>query len=214
MNLTACKVLVVDDVRFTRLILTRIVHELGVAAVYEADDGDTALALLQHEGADIDCIITDLDMPRLDGIGLLKAVREGVGATPRDVKVVLLTGYSELDRIGPAMRLDVDAFVAKPLSRQALEHCFARVFATAAEAVPADGVAEPTSTSAAPVAGERLVAIADIPPDVALARDLLFGNGRLLLAAGSPITPRIKSLLGDLLRISGLPSEAWVRAAG
>jgi two-component system, chemotaxis family, chemotaxis protein CheY len=130
LDLGARKILIVDDVRFTRLTLAKIIGSFGAPTILEAGDGESALAVLQHEGAGTDCIITDLDMPKLDGVGLLQAVRTGRGNVPRDTKVVLLTGHSELDRIGPALHFDVDAFLAKPASHRAIEACFQRLFGT------------------------------------------------------------------------------------
>jgi CheY-like chemotaxis protein len=220
LDLGARKILIVDDVRFTRLTLAKIVSGFGQPTILEAGDGESALALLQHEGAGTDCIITDLDMPKLDGVGLLQAVRTGRGNVPRDTKVVLLTGHSELDRIGPALRFDVDAFLAKPASRQAIEACFQRLFATptdaplseADRATPPNGPIAPTALGV-PLADERMVPVPEIPADAELARDLLFGNGRLLLAAGSRLSPRTRDSIGELLVIAGLPAQVWIRTS-
>jgi two-component system chemotaxis response regulator CheY len=95
LDLGARKILIVDDIRFTRLTLAKIIGSFGAPTILEAGDGESALAVLQHEGAGTDCIITDLDMPKLDGVGLLQAVRTGRGNVPRDTKVVLLIGHSE-----------------------------------------------------------------------------------------------------------------------
>jgi two-component system, chemotaxis family, chemotaxis protein CheY len=133
--------------------LAKIVGSFGAPAILEAGDGESALALLQDKGAGTDCIITDLDMPKLDGVGLLQAVRTGRGNVPRDTKVVLLTGHSELDRIGPALHFDVDAFLAKPASHRAIEACFQRLFGTPAAApLPEADHAAPPNGSIAPAA--------------------------------------------------------------
>lgn len=215
MNLGPRKLLIVDDVRFTRLTLAKIARSLGDPIVIEAGDGESALALLQQkEGAGTDCIITDLDMPKLDGVGLLQAVREGRANVPRDTKVVLLTGHSEFDQIGPALQFEVDAFLAKPVSRGAVEACFQRLYA-----VPSDLPATAADPSPAadvtrrPLEGERMVALENMPAEAELARDLLFRNGRLLLAAGSRLSPRTRRSLGELLAMAGLPTEVWIRTA-
>ena len=52
-----------------------------------------------------------------------------------------------------------------------------------------------------------MVAVPEIPADAELARDLLFGNGRLLLAAGSRLSARTKDAIGELLAIAGLPAQ-------
>lgn len=211
--LSGRKILLVEDVRFTRLTLAEIIRQLGGAAIFEASDGVAALELLQGEAAGADCVITDIDMPRLDGLGLLKAIREGTGAIPRDTNVVLLTGHSELDYIGPALFLDIDGFLSKPLSKAAMRSCLQRLL----EGPPALRAPEMTfHAPPSPTAGaqsERAVAISDIPADAELARDLLFGNGRLLLRAGSRLSPRIKDRLGELAAMAGLPPEVWITSS-
>lgn len=218
LNLGSRKILIVDDVRFTRLLLAKIVRGFGEPTIIEAEDGESALTLLQLEGAGTDCIITDLDMPKLDGVGLLQAVRTGRGNVPRDTKVVLLTGHAEFDRLGPALQFEVDALLAKPASRRAIEACFQRLFATTTDSrMPeADHVMRANSSiapagSTAPSEGERMVTVPEIPPDAVLARDLLFSNGRLLLGAGSRLSPRTRNSLGELLPMAGLPAQVWIR---
>lgn len=207
------KIVLVEDVRFTRLTLAAMVRHLGGTAIFEASDGVAALELLQGEAAGADCVITDMDMPRLDGLGLLKAIRDGTGAIPRDTKIVLLTGHSELDYIGPALLLDIDGFLSKPLSKSAMQSCLQRLL----EAAPTPRASEmifraqaSTIEAASEVQSERAVAISDIPANAELTRDLLFENGRLLLRAGSRLSPRIKDRLGELVAISGLPPEVWI----
>ena len=128
MDFSGRKVLVVDDVRFTRLTLVKTLRQFGEPTVFEAADGEAALAALEGEAAGTECVITDLAMPKLDGLGLLKEIRAGHGAIPRDLVVVMLTGHSGFDPIGSALLLDVDAFLAKPASKQALGKCLERVF--------------------------------------------------------------------------------------
>lgn len=218
MDLGTRKVMIVDDVRFTRLTLAMIVRSFGEPTVLEAEDGESALALLQLQGAGTDCIITDLDMPKLDGVGLLQAIRGGRANVPRDTKVVLLTGHSEFDRLGPALQFEVDAFLAKPASRRAIEGCFQRLFdATTDSPIPQTDDATRANSSiapalpAAPSEGERMVAVPQIPPDAVLARDVLFSNGRLLLSAGSRLSARTRDSLIELLPMAGLPAEVWIR---
>ncbi len=67
------KILIVDDQDSMRKALSKIIQELGVKDIVEADDGDTALPKLKEEK--IDAIISDVHMKRMSGIELLKAVR-------------------------------------------------------------------------------------------------------------------------------------------
>ena len=67
------KFLVVDDYSTMRRIVKNLLHDLGYANVAEADDGKTALPLL--ENGSFDFLITDWNMPGMPGLDLLKAVR-------------------------------------------------------------------------------------------------------------------------------------------
>jgi hypothetical protein len=58
-----------------------------------------------------------------------------------------------------------------------------------------------------------MVPVPEIPADAELARDLLFGNGRLLLAAGARLSPPTRDSVGELLMIAGLPAQVWIRTA-
>lgn len=206
--------LVVDDVRFTRLTLVKILRQLGAEIVHEAGNGDEALQQLQGDEGAVDCIITDLEMPGSDGVALLRAIRTGTASLPRNTPVVLLTGHSDLDRIGPALQLDVDAFLGKPISQQAVAACLSRLFQPRLDALwmNGDAVLPPAGSAAIEGAGERLVTLAEVPDDAELARDLVMANGRLLLAAGSRLTARKRDLLRDLIVLSPQTLQIWIRA--
>jgi CheY-like chemotaxis protein len=203
--------LVVDDVRFTRLTLLKMLRQLGAASVQEAGDGEEALALLRS-GAAIDCIITDLEMPKLDGIALLAAVRDGLAAVPVTTFVVLLTGHSDLDRIGPALQRDVDAFLAKPVSQQALQACLQRLSEPRAQRPRAHATSADAPPAAGDAAHERLVDLDQLAEDVELARDLVMDNGRRLLEAGTLLTARRREQLLEILRLTRQSCELWVRS--
>ena len=218
-SLSSRSILVVDDARFTRLNLVRMLQRMDCAAVYEGEDGAAALRVLEDHP--VDCIISDLDMPKMNGLELLKAIRSGTGSIPRGVPVVFLTGHSELEHLGPAMLLDLDAFLAKPLSQQALEGCLEDLFAKKPKHVLAEAsfyaqvdlsptVAEQSSEALGEEAAGRAVPLASIPPDSVLARDLLYANGRLLLRAGSKLSLPILERLRDLAALTGLAETVWI----
>jgi CheY-like chemotaxis protein len=216
-------ILVVDDVRFTRLNLARMLQRMGHTEVCEAEDGAAALRLL--EGKSVDCVISDLDMPNVNGLELLKAIRTGTGSIRRSVPVVFLTGHSELEHLGPALLLDLDAFLAKPVSQQAVERCLAELFDP--QKKPKHALAEanfyaevdlaptaPEQSGNASVEGEepvgRAVPLANVPANAVLARDLLYANGRLLLRAGSKLSPQVLDRLRDMAALTGLAETVWI----
>ncbi len=223
MDLGGQEILVVDDIRFTRLTIVRMLSQLGATAVHEAENGAVALAFLEQRGAAVTCVITDLEMPGLDGIGLLKAIRAGVGSIPRDLKVVVLTGHSELDRLGPALLLDLDAFLSKPASIGALQGCLERVLGArkgAGEASIADPgyyrtiplALSPAAEDRPAACNERAIDIDALSADAVLSRDLLFGNGRLLLRADTHLNPRLLERLRELAPLANLSGDVWIEA--
>lgn len=218
------EVLIVDDVRFTRLTMTKMVKSLGGPTVHEAEDGNAALRLLEQSGAHIDCVISDLEMPGLDGLGLLRAIRTGTGTIPRGLPFAILTGHSEFERIGPALLLDLDAFLIKPISKTAIERCLGRLIGSGANGsrisrriAPAEAYrALDLSGANVPVAEggphERRVRLSELFSGVVLARDLVFSNGRLLLPAGTRLSDGIIVQLAEIAAASGLADEAWIAA--
>ena len=203
-DLSGREILVVEDVRFTRATIVRMLNQMGTPTVIEAEDGAVALDRLTERGASVDCVLTDLDMPKVDGLQLLKAVRVGTGVIPRSMKVVALTGHSELDRLGPALLLDIDAIITKPTSRRALEECFERLFAAGVTMVDAGAdtyrAVELSPQEAVPAGhaipsrhyggNERRVSLSGVSANSRLTRDLLFHNGRLLLRSGTLLSDR------------------------
>jgi two-component system, chemotaxis family, chemotaxis protein CheY len=125
--------LVVDDQAFVRDIVKDYLTQMGARLIHEADDGQTAIDILEVQGGAIDCIISDFKMPRLTGLELLQAVRADRTSAPRDVPFIMLTMYADRLVLGLAMAFEVDHFVAKPVSRAQLE---ARVASVAERARP------------------------------------------------------------------------------
>ena len=106
------KFLVVDDFSTMRRIVKNLLNDLGYANVVEADDGKTALPLLQAGG--IDFLVTDWNMPGMPGLDLLKAVR----ADPKLAKmpVLMLTAEAKREQIIEAAQAGVNGYVIKPFT--------------------------------------------------------------------------------------------------
>ena len=106
------KFLVVDDFSTMRRIVKNLLNDLGYANVVEADDGTSALPLLQAGG--IDFLVTDWNMPGMPGLDLLKAVR----ADPKLAKipVLMLTAEAKREQIIEAAQAGVYGYVINPLT--------------------------------------------------------------------------------------------------
>ncbi|MES9844637.1 MAG: chemotaxis response regulator CheY [Candidatus Sedimenticola sp. PURPLELP] len=118
------KILVVDDFSTMRRIIKNLLRDLGFLNTHEADDGTTALPMLQ--AGEYDFLITDWNMPGMTGISLLKAVR----ADPQLTKlpVLMVTAESKRDQIIEAAQAGVNGYVVKPFTAATLEEKIGKIF--------------------------------------------------------------------------------------
>jgi len=110
-------VLITDDEPATQNSLSTAVHwqQFGVDKVLVADDGYQALNIMARNK--IDLLITDIQMPHMDGITLLKEVRNSYPET----HCIILTAYNEFEYARAAVKLGVENFLLKPLVKEELE---------------------------------------------------------------------------------------------
>jgi two-component system, chemotaxis family, chemotaxis protein CheY len=120
----AMKVLIVDDFSTMRRIVKNLLRELGFNNTAEADDGATALPMLQAGGFDF--VITDWNMPQMPGIELLKAVR--ADANLKDLPVMMVTAEANRDQIVEAAEAGVNGYIVKPFTAQTLEQKIQKIF--------------------------------------------------------------------------------------
>lgn len=123
------KFLVIDDFATMRKIIRKILTELGYSQVEEADDGATALPLIQkaHEaGQPFQFIISDWNMPKMLGIDLLRSCK----GDPRFNKVpfMLVTAESEQEQILEAAKAGVSDYIVKPFNAATLKAKLEKVY--------------------------------------------------------------------------------------
>jgi two-component system chemotaxis response regulator CheY len=111
------KFLLVDDYSTMRRIVKNLLHDLGYANVTEADDGKTALPLLQN--GSFDFLITDWNMPGMPGLDLLKAVRSSDKL--KKLPVLMLTAEAKREQIVEAAQAGVSGYVIKPFTAVTLK---------------------------------------------------------------------------------------------
>jgi two-component system chemotaxis response regulator CheY len=111
------KFLVVDDFSTMRRIIKNLLNDLGYANVSEADDGSTALPMLQT--GNYDFLITDWNMPGMPGLDLLKAVR--ADARLAKMPVLMLTAEAKREQIIEAAQAGVNGYVIKPFTAVTLK---------------------------------------------------------------------------------------------
>jgi DNA-binding NtrC family response regulator len=110
-------VLIVDDDPVQRRLLEAMVARFGYRAL-TADGGDATLRLLLGQTAErIDCIVLDLVMPDLDGLGVLARMREAA----LDIPVIVQTAIGGIDNVVSAMRAGATDFVVKPAGPERLQ---------------------------------------------------------------------------------------------
>lgn len=124
------KFLVVDDFATMRKIIKKVLSEIGYTNVEEADDGATALPMIQdaaNRGEPYGFIISDWNMPKMQGIDLLKACK--AEAKLKDTPFMLVTAESEQKHILEAAKAGVSDYVVKPFNSATLKMKLERIYA-------------------------------------------------------------------------------------
>ena len=118
------KILVVDDFSTMRRIIKNLLRDLGFTNIQEADDGNTALPMLQN--GDFDFVVTDWNMPGMSGIELLKEIR--ADAKLGTIPVLMVTAEAKRDQIIEAAQAGVNGYVVKPFTAQVLKEKIDKIF--------------------------------------------------------------------------------------
>jgi two-component system, chemotaxis family, chemotaxis protein CheY len=111
------EVMVVDDTSVSRMLITESLAEIGVKNISMAKDGKQALAALMAKPVHL--VISDMNMPGLDGLGLLKALREFKPTSK--IGFILLTGSADKSLIERGRQFGLNNFIAKPFSTKAVK---------------------------------------------------------------------------------------------
>jgi len=118
------KILIVDDFSTMRRIIKNLLRDLGFTNTQEADDGNSALPILQS--TQIDFLITDWNMPGMTGIELLKAVR--ADAKLQNLPILMVTAEAKREQIIEAAQAGVNGYVVKPFTAAALKDKIDKIF--------------------------------------------------------------------------------------
>jgi two-component system chemotaxis response regulator CheY len=117
-------ILVVDDFSTMRRIIKNQLRELGFGNVIEADDGRSALQVLKSRP--IDFVVTDWNMPDMDGFQLLKTIRSDDGL--KSMPVLMVTAEAKREQIIEAAQAGVNGYVVKPFAAETLKDKIQRIF--------------------------------------------------------------------------------------
>jgi two-component system chemotaxis response regulator CheY len=111
------KALVVDDSRTIRMIIRRILTELGYE-VCEASNGIEALKVMEAEKNTVKLVLADWNMPEMNGLELVKRLRQDPALS--SLKVIMVTTETELDQMASALEAGANEYVMKPFSKDIL----------------------------------------------------------------------------------------------
>lgn len=118
------KILIVDDFSTMRRIIKNLLRDLGYNNTHEADDGNTALPMLKN--GDFQFVVTDWNMPGMQGIDLLKAIR--LDDKLKHLPVLMVTAEAKREQIIEAAQAGVNGYIIKPFTAQTLEEKLAKIF--------------------------------------------------------------------------------------
>jgi len=118
------KILIVDDFSTMRRIIKNLLRDLGFNNTAEADDGNTALPMLQQTHFDL--LITDWNMPGMQGIDLLKAVRADPNL--QHIPVMMVTAEQKKEQIVEAAKAGVNGYIVKPFTAATLKEKMEKIF--------------------------------------------------------------------------------------
>ena len=117
-------ILCVDDFSTMRRIIKTLLKQLGFKNILEADDGSTALQVLQSQK--IDFVISDWNMPKMTGLDLLKTVRSADGW--KNMPFLMVTAEAEKESIIAAVQAGVSNYVVKPFKAEVLKEKIEKIF--------------------------------------------------------------------------------------
>lgn len=110
------KIIIVDDYEQMRRVMRNCLRELGLTNVIEAENGFDALEKIKNEG--IEFIISDLNMPEMDGLELLNQIRSS--SELNHLPMMLVTAESERDLIIQAIKAGINNYMVKPFDAETL----------------------------------------------------------------------------------------------
>jgi two-component system chemotaxis response regulator CheY len=118
------KFLVVDDFSTMRRIVRNLLKELGYNVADEAEDG--AIALQKLQGGGFDFVVSDWNMPNMDGLQLLQAIR--ADANLKHLPVLMITAEAKKENIIAAAQAGANGYIVKPFTAATLNEKLGKIF--------------------------------------------------------------------------------------
>lgn len=117
------KILVADDMQSARESLVSMLRGMGFTDISEANDGIQALTALKKEK--YDCIITDWNMPNMDGLSLVRFIR--IDPAIKDLIVIMVTAQADRERVIEAIKVGITDYIVKPFTESTLREKLERI---------------------------------------------------------------------------------------
>ncbi|MGZ5788650.1 MAG: EAL domain-containing protein [Burkholderiaceae bacterium] len=223
-KISSIKVLVVEDDAFTRKLIFQVLRDLGYMNLEEADSAISAISML--EAKPFDLIITDINMPKMNGLQLVQGIRTGKTGAKANTRIVVLTSFSQTEILASALALDINGFLVKPIIPAVVEAKLMQAMSErmrihsplAYEAVKLVPHSLPTSDfekrdkaqSASILMGgrnthnsqettiEHRVGLSKLRPGMKLKDDIRLNDGKMVLSSGHALTELSINRLRDL----------------
>jgi EAL domain-containing protein (putative c-di-GMP-specific phosphodiesterase class I)/DNA-binding NarL/FixJ family response regulator len=230
-NRSLIKILVLEDDDFTRMIILRVLHDIGF--INTVDVKNALSAIKQLESNVFDLIVTDVNMPGMNGLRFVQLIRAGKTLAKPDARIVVQTMFSQTEILGTALALDVNGFLVKPIVPAVVEEKLMRALTEffhprspiAYEAVRTELERLPHVTERKPEILRRAYAVPGVHktqssdessdartlplsrlrPGMILKENVHLKDGTLILSLGHPLTELSINRLNDLKEL--LPTD-------
>jgi len=210
------KILVVEDDSFTRKIIIRVLRDCGYSNIVDVDNAAFAINLLETNIFDL--IITDINMPGMNGLKFIKLIRAGKTHAKPETRIVVLTSFSQTEIIASALALDINGFLVKPIIPAVVEEKLTQALSerlhlhspvayemvkTKLKSLPHLAVRQPKN-KCGNINGHHL-ALRMLRPGMILEDSLHLKDGTLILSSGHTLSELSINRLKDLEAL--LPSD-------
>ncbi|RMG01633.1 MAG: chemotaxis protein CheY [Nitrospirae bacterium] len=118
------KILVVDDFSTMRRIVKNVLKQIGYSNIDEAEDGADALNKLRSRRYDF--VVSDWNMPNMDGLELLKQIRADENL--KSIPVMMVTAEAEKDKVITAIKAGVNNYIVKPFTAETLKQKMEQIY--------------------------------------------------------------------------------------
>lgn len=215
-------ILVVDDDNFARKIILQVLRDLGYTEIIDAADAESAIKLFDSKSFDL--VITDVNMPGMNGLKFIQMIRSGKTRAKPGTRIMVLTLFSQTEVLSTALALDVNGFLVKPIIPSVAEEKLACAMneqlhlrspiayesvRTEAKSLPREStktlsgaavVLEDKKTQSQNWKG-RTISLNKVRPGMILAQSVYLNDGMLILSAGHSLSEVSINRLIDLEEI-------------